>query len=134
MKIYTEIFSLSKNRNELKIMVTKNTKVKDWYVEYNPTEFSLEYMNPEITFEQIYERPDLVYYLLNSGESVVRVKVFDILCELYNCEYNFIYLRWLYGNKEGCEKYINEAQQICDKLKYKNAPKATYTPKVIYTN
>lgn len=78
--------------------ITKNTRIKDWYIkEYSTDELGVE-INNEITFEDLFNVLDTykdVYEALGVWDSIVRERVFDRLAKIMNVDYDYIYEQWL---------------------------------------
>lgn len=81
----------------------KKTSVKDWYLKEYPTDDVGEYINDEITFEDIiigmYFREDFYRITGRHIDSIVRERIFSKLAEMYGVDYGIIYDMWL-GDKE----------------------------------
>jgi len=88
-----------------KVINEKQASVKDWYLKEYPTDEFGEYLNDEITFEDIiigmYFREDFYKIAFNDGhgDSLVRERIFSKLAEMYGVDYGIIYDMWL-GDKE----------------------------------
>lgn len=80
----------SKEVNEL----IKGMSIKTWFQQNDATEYSIPYMNPKTTFEDVYKRPHLADELISVYETAVREIVFDILSDVYEVDYVEIYNRW----------------------------------------
>jgi len=70
-------------------------KIKDWYTnEYKTDEMGQE-ITENLTFEEVINQEQYIYFLLGVNDSVIRERVFEKLSELTNTNYNIIYNRWL---------------------------------------
>lgn len=84
-------------------MVTKKTKIRDWYTtaeSYKDDELGKE-LDGEITFSKLIQgmrKGRDVYDLIGVGDSIVRERIFSALSELYaKGDYGEIYNLWLHG-------------------------------------
>lgn len=84
-------------------MVTKKTKIRDWYTtaeSYKDDELGKE-LDDEITFSKLMQgmrKGRDVYDLIGVGDSVIRERIFSALSELYaKGDYGEIYNLWLHG-------------------------------------
>lgn len=87
--------SLNKESLKESMSATKDTIVKDWYKSAYPTDELGDELYDFVTFDMIYKYPANVYEMTYS-DSVVRERIFTELCNIYGCEYDDIYHRWLY--------------------------------------
>ena len=77
-----------------------NTKIKDWYVKTYPQDELGEQLNPDKTFDNLFEALDFhnedIYELLGNGiDSIIRERVFQRLAEILDCDYDEVYQQWL---------------------------------------
>lgn len=72
--------------------------IKQWYCNQYPEDEMGEEINPEITFEDLFDVLDNyqdVYEALGVGDSIVRERVFDRLATIMGVEYDYIYEQWM---------------------------------------
>ena len=77
--------------------VDMSTKVGDWYMKEHSADGAGSLINPDITFEDLYNaigQTD-VYKLLGVGDSVIRENCFAKLAEIKCVDYTEIYNKWL---------------------------------------
>lgn len=74
-------------------METRN--VKHWYENEFPTDELGKEINPDLTFDEIYLRPEKIYILIGVSDSIIRERIFKKTAELRNVSYESIYKRWL---------------------------------------
>ena len=75
-------------------------KIKSWYMATYPTDDLGEYINDDVTFEDVMNgmlNGLDVYKILGAGDSIVRTRVFLELSDLRGREYDYIYTVWLQG-------------------------------------
>lgn len=91
-------------------MVTKKTKIRDWYTtaeSYKDDELGKE-LDDEITFSKLMQgmrKGRDVYDLIGVGDSIIRERIFSALSELYaKGDYGEIYNLWLHG-KDNTSRY-----------------------------
>jgi hypothetical protein len=84
-------------------MKTLDTKVKDWYSRQFPTDTSVINDMSDCTFREIADNPDMVYDLINIGQSDVREAIFVALTDITGKDYDYYYYKWL-----GLEKPVPE--------------------------
>lgn len=74
--------------------------IKNYYLQNFPTdELGLE-INPEATFEGLFETLDRyrdVYEYIGVHDSLVRERVFEKLAEVMEVPYNEVYEQWMIG-------------------------------------
>lgn len=74
--------------------------IKNYYLQNFPTdELGLE-INPEATFEGLFETLDRyrdVYEYIGVQDSLVRERVFEKLAEVMEVPYNEVYEQWMIG-------------------------------------
>ena len=74
--------------------------IKNYYLQNFPTdELGLE-INPEATFEGLFETLDRyrnVYEYIGVNDSLVRERVFDKLADVMKVPYNEVYEQWMIG-------------------------------------
>ena len=72
--------------------------IKQWYCEQYPEDEMGEEINPEITFEDLFDVLDNyqdVYEALGVDDSTIRERVFCRLATIMGVEYEYIYEQWL---------------------------------------
>lgn len=73
-------------------------KIKEFYLESFPDDELGQDINPEATFEGLFETLDRyrdAYDYIGVGDSLVRERCFEKLAELMQCDYSIIYDQWL---------------------------------------
>ena len=96
----------------MKTKTTKNTRVRDWYINEYPEgsyfmlKEDIEKEMSEATFEEVYLNIGNVYDILNVKESDIRGDVFEKLAELYGVDYDTIYYKWLNSDINSLDKII----------------------------
>lgn len=79
-------------------MYDMDTKLRDWYMENFPTDPCGEELNPEATFEDLFDALDNyqdVYTLFGIADSFVREGLFSGLATIMNVDYSYVYEQWL---------------------------------------
>ena len=78
-----------------------STKVGDWYMKEHSADGAGSLINPDITFEDLYNAIGQrdVYSLLGVSDSVIRENCFAKLAEIQCVDYREIYNKWL-GDKD----------------------------------
>ena len=79
-----------------------NELVKDFYAKTYPTDDMVDYMNDNITFQQVLNELIKgngynIYEIIGVSDSLIRERVFLGLSEIMNLEYEYIYELWLNG-------------------------------------
>ena len=80
--------------------LSKSIKIRNWYMKTFPTDSCGPYINPEATFDGLFETLDNygdVYAYLGEGDSIIRERCFEQLAKLMECDYGYIYDQWLRG-------------------------------------
>ena len=78
----------------------QENKIKDWYLSTYPEDELGRELNPEATFEGLFETLDNyrdVYEYIGVGDSVIRERVFRKLAAYMEADYDYIYGQWLRG-------------------------------------
>lgn len=92
-----------------KVHITLNVdmleNVRDWYMQEFPTDELGAAISPDITFEDVWKnlyagRGVDVYDVLGVGDSIVRERVFNGICERVGCDYGLVYDKWLNSDKQ----------------------------------
>lgn len=77
-----------------------NNKIQAWYTCEYPTDDMGAYIDSNVTFKDVLDglksKMD-IYTILGAGDSLVREKVFQKLCSILKCDYNYIYNIWMNG-------------------------------------
>jgi len=77
-------------------LITAN--IKNWYRKTYPTDEIVEYIDKNISFLDVYIALNIgkdFYEIIGDVDSLVRERVFEKLAEIMNCDYNYIYGKWL---------------------------------------
>lgn len=80
---------------------TKDTNIRDWYIATYPHDKLANEINPEITFNDVFERLDsrkCVYELFGVADSLIRENIFSELAIVMGVDYDYIYDQWLLAN------------------------------------
>lgn len=97
--------------------------IKGWYTKKYPTDDLGEELN-DVTFNALWtaiHNGGDVYSVLGVADSVVRERVFEKLSEINGVDYNYVYDKWLGGDKyakgsniesENAEMVLNDNKQI----------------------
>jgi len=89
---------------EVDITIPLAINLKEWYTKEFPTDPEGEYLNEDITLQNVYdfinkygcEGPDGdLYDYIGAGDSLVRERIFAKISEALNVPYNDIYNKWL---------------------------------------
>lgn len=78
--------------------LTPEAKIKEWYLRSYPTDDIGQELNPDITFQGLFDAMDSyqdVYAVLGVGDSLVRERVFEALAQVTGMSYDDIYDQWL---------------------------------------
>jgi len=76
----------------------KNLNLKKWYIDTYPTDEMGEDINPEISFEDIFNTINNnqdIYNLIGVCDSIIRERIFEELSILSGHTYEEIYNKWL---------------------------------------
>ena len=77
-----------------------NDKIKPWYLETFKTDELGHELDDEITFKELYEGLEAgedFYILINTGDSLVRERLFYEIGERMLVGYNKVYELWIRG-------------------------------------
>ena len=111
-----KLTNLILNPNYLKIYPndksSKDVKIKDWYTKTYPTDDLGEELDSDATFEDVWtalHNGTDVYSVFGVGDSVIRERLFEELCNIYGVDYSYVYKKWLesndYANGGSTQKY-----------------------------
>lgn len=81
---------------------TMNSNISDWYISEYPDDSEGEYINTDVTFNDLFDALDTykdIYNVIGTGDSVVRERVFEKLAELMGVDYDYIYDQWMLASK-----------------------------------
>ena len=87
-----------KKDESLKESLSTTDLVREWYVQAYPTDDLGEYINPQVTFDDVVSALNShtdIYDVLGAGDSIVRERVFEELAKRLNVEYDNIYYTWI---------------------------------------
>lgn len=76
----------------------ENTKIQDWYMQEYPSDTMGKDIKSEVTFYDVFYALDHhhdVYETIGVGDSMIRERVFQKLCDIMGVEYDYIYSQWL---------------------------------------
>ena len=77
-------------------------KIKNWYIEKYPEDKLGQEINPNVTFEDLFEALDTykdVYEVLGGNiDSLIRERCFEKLSEIMEVPYDYIYDQWTLSN------------------------------------
>lgn len=78
--------------------IIANESIKKWYAQVYPNDSEVEYINPEVTFYDLFEALDAymnIGRVIGTWDSVVRERCFTRLAEIMEISYDEIYEQWL---------------------------------------
>lgn len=127
--------------------------IKSWYLAEFPEDDYGEHLKDDVTFKQVYDAlgnvEDIYSVIFNgdSGDSIVRERIFNELSDRMNVDYDVIYYKWLYGREdgkspnEGNHSSVKDAKEIIqsimgeseDELDYRSSYKEIYGDTPDYT-
>lgn len=93
--VHTAEHSGSINTTAMK--TTKQTKVRDWYIETYPHDELARSISDSVTFEDVFNTLDRrkdVYELFGVADSMIREKIFAELAVIMDVDYDYIYNQW----------------------------------------
>ena len=73
-------------------------KIRDYYIDNFPSDTLGEQLNPEATFEDLFNCLDAhqdVYELFWIGDSLIRERLFEALAGIIDMPYDYVYEQWL---------------------------------------
>lgn len=73
-------------------------KIKDWYMFEYPNDDIGELIDDDITFQGLFLSMDVyqnVYDTLGISDSLIRERVFYLLAEIMEVDYDYVYQQWL---------------------------------------
>ena len=74
-------------------------KIKNWYIEKYPKDKLGQEINPNVTFEDLFEALDTykdVYEVLGGNiDSLIRKRCFEKLAEIMDVPYDYMYDQWM---------------------------------------
>ena len=76
----------------------ENINLKKWYIDTYPTDEMAEDINPEISFEDIFNTINNnqdIYNLIGVCDSIIRERIFEELSVIFGHTYEEIYNKWL---------------------------------------
>lgn len=79
-------------------MYNMDTKLRDWYMENFPTDDLGNEINPDATFQDLFDTLDSygnVYKTIGIGDSIIRERLFAGLAEIMGVNYEYIYEQWM---------------------------------------
>ena len=99
----------------------KGQGIKTWYTKIGyPTDDLGEEINDTNTFRDLWDalhQKQDVYEIIGVRDSVVRERLFEYLCELYNVDYSYVYDKWLESNDEYARGgFVSKAELVWKKL------------------
>lgn len=107
--IYEEKETCIKKFQNITFPKDKDTNLKNWYKAEFPTDELGDKIPSSTTFKTIFDllqkHKDVYPYL--AGDSIVRERVFDGLCNILECDYDDIYYTWLETGKPASSKQNN---------------------------
>lgn len=81
--------------------------IKSWYLAEFPEDDYGEHLKDDVTFKQVYDAlgnvEDIYSVIFNgdSGDSIVRERIFEELADRMDVDYDVVYYKWLYGREDG---------------------------------
>jgi len=109
-----EFNELEDLNEEMKQKYTTDNNVKTWYKKEYPDDELGDEINPEVTFNDIYNQIGNIYKIINVNDSIVRERIFAKLSEIMNIDYDELYNKWLNEDEEDFEEleevYLKEEE------------------------
>ena len=111
------ITDISEKLNELERENSLDMNIGKWYGEKFPTDDSAKSINPNATFQMLYDAltTDNVYCVIGVADSVVRERCFEKLAEIMKVDYSVIHNKWV--NQEQAKEQITDNDKKTDKPK-----------------
>jgi hypothetical protein len=75
--------------------------IKEYYTETFPDDDLGKDINDKATFIGLFHTLDNygnVYHYIGVGDSLIRERIFEQLCNIMDCEYEYVYNQWLLTN------------------------------------
>ena len=102
--------SKENTEDRLQESILTGTFVKEWYKEEYPDDDMGDDIDPEITFDDVFEALDNyqdIYDVLGVGDSIIRERVFTKLADLMGVDYDYVYDQWLKGADKAAERTVD---------------------------
>ena len=111
------ITDVSEKLNELERENSLDMNIGKWYGENFPTDDLATSINPNATFQMLYDAlaTDNVYCVIGVADSVVRERCFEKLAEIMKVDYSVIHNKWV--NQEQSKEQITDDDKKTDKPK-----------------
>lgn len=109
------------SEEEVDITIPLAINLKEWYTKEFPTDPEGEYLNEDITLQNVYdfinkygcEGPDGdLYDYIGAGDSLVRERIFAKISEALNVPYDNIYNKWLKCGVNDSKKHVNDSFKV----------------------
>jgi len=78
----------------------RGQSLRDWYIDHFPDDELGFEIDPEATFQGLFEALDCyrnVYDYIGVGDSVIRERLFEGLALFIDADYDYIYDQWMKG-------------------------------------
>ena len=105
-----KVESKENTEDRLQESILTGTFVKEWYKEEYPDDDMGDDIDPEITFDDVFEALDSyqdIYDVLGVGDSIIRERVFTKLADLMGVDYDYVYDHWLKGADKAVERTVD---------------------------